>query len=624
VQRHARSVLFAPPITVALLLALALAAAPPLPSTESAVERYLEDVETLAAPEMEGRGAGTEGIEKAARYLEAAYEEIGLEPAGEEGYRQPFEVTVGASLGDDNSLSVRHLRGVSKYEPGEDYTPINFSASGEASGEVVFAGYGITAEEKGYDDYAEVDVEGKIALILRYEPDFFDEREENAEGEKEGPRRYTRHAGLINKAINARNHGAQAVLLVNGDRPDGGSDRLIKFGSVSGPRDAGILMAQVKNAVAERWLRRSGKSLKLLQRDINLSEEPQSFALSDNLTLSLEIEVERETATVSNIVGYLPGETDEYVIVGAHYDHLGYGDESSLAPDQVGEAHLGADDNASGTAGLLELARRENQREGTLRRGLLVIAFAGEEIGLLGSGHWAANPTRPLEDAVAMINMDMIGRIDKGKVYAGGVATAEMFEPLLDEIDDGYSFEVSYSGSGYSASDHTSFTAKGVPVLFFFSGLHGDYHKPSDTADKINAEAAVELLGMVDRVATELREGDERPEFVKAGPADPHGGHGGPISSGGGGGYGPWFGSIPDFAEVPSGVRFADIRPGAPAGEADLRAGDILVEYDGKPIQNLYDFTYALRESKVGQTVTVKVLRGEEEILAPVTLAERP
>lgn len=619
--RHLHSILNTPSFFLSLILAVALVvgAAQPPATTEAAAERYLEDVKVLAAPEMQGRGAGTEGIEKAARYIEAAFEEIGVQPAGEDGYRQSFEVTTGASMGDDNRLTVRHVEGEESYEPGEDYTPINFSASGGASGQVVFAGYGITAEEKGYDDYAGIDVEDKIVLILRYEPESFNENED-----EEGPRRYTRHAGLINKAINAKNHGAKAVLLMNGERPDGGADRLIKFGSISGPRDAGILMAQVKNDVAEKWLRRSGKSLRLLQRDINLSDEPQSFALSENLELSLEIEVERETATVSNIVGYLPGETDEYVIVGAHYDHLGFGDESSLAPDRIGEAHLGADDNASGTAGLIELARREAAREDKPKRGLLLIAFAGEEIGLLGSAHWAANPTRPLEDAAAMVNMDMIGRIDKGKVYVGGLATAEMFEPLLDEIDNDYSFEVAYSGSGYSASDHTSFTAKGVPVLFFFSGLHGDYHKPSDTADKVNEEAAVELLGMVDRVATELRAGDERPQFVKAAPADPHGGHGGPIPSGGGGGYGPYFGSIPDFAEVPNGVRFADIRPGSPAGDAGIEAGDILTEFDGKPIENLYDFTYALRETQVGQTVTVKVLRGEEERSFEVTLAERP
>ena len=620
--RQLRPLFQAPSLFLSLVLALALlvGAAQPPAETEVAEERYLADVTALAAPEMEGRGADTEGIERATRYLEAAFEEMGVEPAGEQGYRQSFEVTTGASMGDGNRLEVSHLRGSDSYQPGEDYTPINFSTSGEVSAPVVFAGYGITAEDKNYDDYAGVDVEDKIVVVLRYEPDSFDDRPED---ERDGPRQYTRHAGLINKAINARNHGAKAVLLVNGKSPDGGSDKLIKFGSISGPRDAGILMAQVKNDVVEKWLRRSGKSLRLLQRDINLSGEPQSFELSDNLTLDLAVDVDRETATVSNIVGYIPGETDEYVIVGAHYDHLGFGDESSLSPDKVGQAHLGADDNASGTAGLLEIARREKARDGKLRRGLLLIAFAGEEIGLLGSAHWAAEPTRPLEDAAAMINMDMIGRIDKDKVYVGGVATAEMFEPMMDEIDDDYSFEVAYSGSGYSASDHTSFTAKGVPVLFFFSGLHGDYHKPSDTADKINEEAAVELLGMVERIETRLREGEERPQFVKGAPEDPHGGHGGPISSSGGG-YGPYFGSIPDFAEVPNGVRFADIRPGSPAGEAGLEAGDILTEFDGKAIQNLYDFTYALREAKVGQTVTVKVLRGEEVMAFPVTLGERP
>ncbi len=249
------------------------------------------------------------------------------------------------------------------------------------------------------------------------------------------------------------------------------------------------------------------------------------------------------------------------------------------------------------------------------------MAFAGEEIGLLGSAHWVEHPTKPLENAAAMLNMDMIGRIGKGKAYVGGVGTGEGLEHIVKGLSrPALRDRVVLSASGYSASDHTSFTAKRVPVLFFFSGLHGDYHKPSDTWDKINAEDAVALVGLVGDIAQALRESEERLQFTKAEP-DPH--SGAAPSGSGGGGYGPYFGSIPDFAEVPTGVRFADIRPDSPADKGGLKAGDIAAGFDGKPIQNLYDFTYALREAKVGQTVVIEYEREGAKAETKVTLEQR-
>ncbi len=271
---------------------------------------------------------------------------------------------------------------------------------------------------------------------------------------------------------------------------------------------------------------------------------------------------------------------------------------------------------------LIELARRfASQEQGD--RGVLFLAFAGEEIGLLGSRFWVENPTLPLEKAVAMLNMDMIGRISKNKVYVGGVGTSDRFDALVREATHGSGFEIDFSQSGYSASDHTSFTTKRIPVLFFFSGLHGDYHKPSDTWDKINADEAVKLLDVIAKIAVDLRDGEERPQFSRAAEesANPHGGTA--PSGSGGGGYGPYFGSIPDFAEVPNGVRFADVRPDSPADKAGIEAGDILTGWNERPIKNLYDFTYALRDSKVGETVVVKLLRGAETVEAKVKLEQR-
>jgi hypothetical protein len=599
----------------ARVLALVLSSAAALVAAGSPAT-YLNHVKVLAAEGMQGRGAGSEGLERAADYIAKQFEALGVEPAGEKGYFQPFTVTTGAEMGDDNHITVENNAGSETIEAGEGWTPINFSRSGEVSGPVVFAGYGISASEFGYDDYFHFDVKDKIVVVLRYEPPSFGEGEDK----EQKRRQYTHHANLISKAINARNRGAKAVLVVNGQRPDGGDDELIKFGAISGPDDAGILMAQVKNEVVEGWLRRSGKSLKLLQRDINSSKSPQSFALSENFNLTLAIDIERKQAEVRNVVGYIPGTTDEYVVVGAHYDHLGLGDESSLAPDKIGEVHHGADDNASGTAGLLEIARRFAEDDGEFRRGVLLMAFAGEEIGLLGSAYWVEHPTKPLDKAAAMLNMDMIGRINKDKAYVGGVGTGEGFEDLVKRVAQDKAFQLDFSNSGYSASDHTSFTGKRVPVLFFFSGLHGDYHKPSDTWDKINAEGAMEMVDLVGDITSELRGDEQRPMFTRADP-DPH--SGAPPSGSGGGGYGPYFGSIPDFAEVPNGVRFADIRPDSPADKGGLEAGDIMTGFDGKPIQNLYDFTYALREAKVGQTVVVTYLRDGQPGETKVTLEQR-
>lgn len=596
--------------------ALALFAAASAAAQVASPEDYIEDVKFLSSPELRGRGAGTPELDRAASYIAKKFEEAGLKPAGENGYLQPLQVTTGAVMGEDNRLAVQSPSGERSLTPGEDYAPINFSSSGTAAGPLVFAGYGIDAEEKAYDDYAHLDVEGKIVVVLRYEPPTF--------SGGQGSRRYTRHANLISKAINARNRGALAVIIANGYREGSDSDELIKFGSVSGPADAGIPMVQVKNDVVERWLEGSGKSLRDMQTAINESDAPQSLELAADLRVELQVDVERKQADVNNVVGYWPGETDEYVVIGAHYDHLGLGDESSLAPDKVGQVHPGADDNASGTAGVIALAKSIASR-GEDRRGTLFIAFAGEEIGLLGSQYWTDHPTKPLADAVAMLNMDMIGRVDKSKVYVGGAGTAKVFQQMLDEASKDAHFEVAASQSGYGASDHTSFTTKGIPVLFFFSGLHADYHKPTDTWDKINATAAVEVLNIVDEVADDLRDVEDRPEFIREAAmanGDPH--SGAPPGSGGGGGYGPYFGSIPDFAEVPNGVRFADIRPDSPAAKGGLLPGDIMTGFDGKPIKNLYDFTYALRDARVGQTVAVKVLRDAEELTLSVTLGERP
>jgi len=379
-------------------------------------------------------------------------------------------------------------------------------------------------------------------------------------------------------------------------------------------------MVQAKNAVVESWFKEAGRSLADSQKEIDGDLKPRSFALPDSLRVSLAVDIETLHATVNNVLAYLPGKTNEYIIIGAHYDHLGHGNASSLAPSEIGKIHPGADDNASGTAGVLELARifalaRHGER---MERGILFMSFAGEELGLLGSADWVKEPTRPLGDAVAMINMDMIGRIRDNKVYVGGVGTGTTFKPLLEKVAAKYDLKLAYSAGGYAASDHTSFVVKSVPSLFFFSGLHADYHKPSDTWEKIDPTAAARLLDLIADVAAGLASAPERPQFVKV--EEPQTGVAGTgeVRS-----YGPYFGSIPDFGETENGVKFADVRPGSAAAKAGLKAGDVLVQFGERPVKNLYDFTDALRRSKVGDVVEVKVLRDGQPVTARVTLEQR-
>jgi aminopeptidase YwaD len=595
-----------------LIFAFALLATGIAAAADSAdPTRYLQDIKALSSPSMEGRGAGTQGILRAMHLIEDRYRSLGLQPAGTNSYLQPFTVITGAQLKDGNRLEVQNGAARKDLKLNQDFVPYSFSSSAEVSGHVVFAGYGATAPEFNYDDYTHLDVKDKIVLLLRYEPAGF--------AAKSGHAGLTEHSQLITKAINARNHGAKAIILINGKLGDGEEDLLTRFGSVNGPENAGIVMVQAKNDVAQGWFAAAGKSLADVQDNLNTAATPNSFSFPGDLRVSLKVNIESTRATVDNVLAYLPGKTDEYIIIGAHYDHLGYGNVDSLAPSQIGQIHPGADDNASGTAGVMELARLLAPRKGQLQRGILFASFAGEELGLLGSAEWAKDPTLPLGKAVAMINMDMIGRIKDEKVFIGGVGTGSTFKSLLEEEKTGSPFNFEYSASGYAASDHTSFVAKKIPVLFFFSGLHSDYHKPSDTWDKINAPDAAKLLDFIEDVAVKIDSAPERVAFETVKDDQP----GGPSASGGGSGYGPWFGSIPDFGQETDGVKFSDIQPGSPAAKAGFKGGDVLVQFGALPIHNLYDFTDALRRSKIGDVVEVKVLRDGKPVTASVKLEQR-
>jgi len=597
---------------IATLAGFALAVWAQAPATISP-DAYLAHIKYLASPELKGRATGSPELETAANYIASQFQSFGVKPVPGNTYQQAFTTTVGARMGATNRLEVTDNGRTTTLPPRDGFIPFSFSSSGTVSAPVVFVGYGITANEYRYDDYAGIDVKDKIVLMIRHEP------QENDDKSVFAGKELTQHSTFAIKAVNAKMHGARGVILVNDAYPHHmpEEDRIEAFGQATGPTDAGILFVQVKESTAEAWFKAEGRDLHELLDGIDKDLKPRSFPLT-KLTVSMTLDIQHDIKTVHNVAAYIPGKTQEYVIIGAHYDHLGLGDEHSLAPSQIGTIHPGADDNASGTAGVIELARWFSKQP-QQQRGILFITFAGEELGLLGSNYYTGHPLLPLENAVTMLNMDMIGRIRGGKVYVNGTGTGSTLDKLVESVKPPAEFKLDLSeATGYGGSDHMSFTVKQVPVLFFFSGLHGDYHKPSDTWDKIDAPDAAKLLGYVAQIATRLANDPERPKFQRVTEKSATS-----VSSGSGGGYGPNFGSIPDFDEPPKGVRFADVRDGTPAAKAGLKAGDILIEFDGKDIGNLYDFTYALQAHKPGDEVLVRVLRGSQTIEAKVLLTER-
>ncbi len=600
-------------VTLFVLLAVSAGLWAAEQQTAVAPERIKAHVEYLASPAMKGRGTGTPELNKASKYIADEFKRDGLEPLAGKSYFQKFRVTVGAELGKQNSATL--VRGAEKLEfkVGTDWQPLNFSDSGDAAASLAFMGFGITAPEYQYDDYLHMDVTGKAVIVMRQEPQKDDEKS------KFDGKVPTQHSQIVNKAINARNHGAKVMVLVNDLPGQGEEDFLMKFGSLTGPDNAGILLVQAKREVVDKWLAPSGKSLAQLQKEIDDRLASQSYYVPD-ANLDLRVDVRRITAETQNVVGVLRGRDPhlaaEAVVIGAHYDHLGLGERNSLAPSQAGKVHAGADDNASGTSVLLELARALGARQRDLRRSIVFLAFSGEELGLLGSAYYTKNPEWPLEKTAAMINLDMVGRPKDGKLIIGGIGSSPGFKEIVEKANRTGLQVATTAGAFGGSSDHISFYVKNIPVLFFFSGLHADYHKPSDTPDKILAVDAARVGDLAMQAVLTLSSQDARPQFVRVQEAQP-------AAGGGGAGYGAYFGSIPDMGEEVVGVKFADVRDGSPAAKAGLKAGDLLVEFAGKEIKNLYDFTYALRAHKPGEEVSVTVVRGKEKMTVKVKLEQR-
>jgi hypothetical protein len=563
-------------------------------------ELLLGHIRYLASEGLKGRKSGEEGNRLAAAYIASRFKEYGLSAppqtvAAGTPYLQDFTFVTSRKPGKKNSLRITAGAMTASFSQGEDFKPLSFSADTSVTAPLAFVGYGISAHDSvQYDDYAGVSVRGKIVVMMRYSPD------------GPGDHRFTRFMSFIDKAMTARDSGASGVIFLTAPPGSEGSDLSSVPSDVAYSGTPLPVVALAWNRM-ESILASSGKELRSIQRQIDSAKSPVSFDAAGT-TVSMETQILREYAHTANIVGYLPGSgSDECVVLGAHMDHLGMGGQGSgsLKPDTVA-IHPGADDNASGTSALLEAARYFSTRRSSLKRTLVFAAFSGEELGLLGSSYYVRNPLWPLEKTTAMLNMDMVGRMKDSVLVVEGMGTSPRWESLV-KSENSDSLALKLKPDGFGPSDHSSFYAKDIPVLFFFTNLHSDYHRPSDTWDKINYAGERRVVEFVTRIASEIDSESARPPFTKAVASAP--------MSGGGDRQGlrVSLGVIPDYAEDVHGLKITGTRAGSPADKAGLKADDIIIRLDGKEVTNIYDYMHVLGAFKPGDEVTVVVRRGKEE-----------
>jgi hypothetical protein len=612
-------------------LVLALALAPAILGARLAAEelsaagaRLRTDVGFLADDAREGRAPGTKGIEAAAAYIADAFRSVGLKPApGADGFYQPLTLSGSPTLRGTPELALRGPEGrVLKTEFKTDFTPLAIGSGGTLDCvPIVFAGYGITAKDDArkldYDDYAGIDVKGKAVLILRREP-----QQDKDDSPFDG-KRVTDFATFRHKATNAFQHGAAAVLLVNdhaGLRGD--KDQLLGFQSAGPELNSTIPVVMLTRALADSLLEDACQPrLEELERQLDADLKPRSRVLKD-WTLSAEIAIERKEVQTKNVVGVLEGSgplADETIVVGAHYDHLGRGGllSGSLAFLSK-DIHNGADDNASGTAMVLEMVRRLARRPDPLPRRVVFIAFTGEERGLLGSRHYVEHPLYPLKSTVMMINFDMVGRLNgHNELTVYGTGTTPGIDALVDALGRSSGFTIKKIAEGLGPSDQQSFYLKDIPVLFAFTGTHRDYHRPSDDTERINFAGMARIADFAEVLLLDLVRRPHRPEFVKVARR-------GARTDPGRAAVSVYLGSIPSYDDDNKGVKLSGVREGSPAEKGGLKGGDVVVKLGGKPIATIYDYTESLAHSKPGDVVEVVVQRDGKDVALKVTLGERP
>ena len=564
----------------------------------------MRHIRYLADDRLEGREVGSQGARCAGEYIAGELRRLGLAPAGSNhDFFHHFSVRKGVRLGSGNALRVAGRA----YMIGSEWVPLGFSASGHMEHALVYGGHGLTgddsadndgeaghgdAEEAGGDDaedaggeYARMDISGRIVVVEWGDPD--------------APHGMSLRGDSHFKAMEASERGAAALLVL---APDGMR--------LADPSD------ETRAALSIPVVMVSGEAAGTMRT-----------AAQEGSSAGLAVDIAPETAEARNVVALLPGadpdRAREYIIVGAHYDHLGFGGDGSLAPDSR-DVHNGADDNASGVAAVIEIARRLADGP-PLDRGILFMAFTGEEKGLWGSARFVAEPTVPLDDAAAMLNFDMVGRMQDRTLTVFGTGTAEEWEGIMDDANADLSEPLSVAGvaDGYGPSDHSSFYAEGIPVLHFFTNTHEDYHRPSDDWQKVNGEGVDLVIKLASGIVRQLAGVDAADAIALTAVAQARPSPGGGSSSSTSGYGAAYLGSIPDMTPRDTGLRLTGVREGSPADKGGLRGGDIVVEFAGKTIADIYAYTYALREQSPGDMVKIVVERDGEQVTLEVTLGER-
>jgi Peptidase family M28/PDZ domain len=562
--------------TLALLVVpLAGATAQTCPDAASLTSGFhgaIAHVRYLADDQLEGRAVGSWGAHCSADYIAAQFAGIGLEPKGDQGtYFQTFQIRKGAELGPGNRLVVAGRA----YALAREWTPAGFSASGDTSRQLVYGGHLLSNPGSPEDDFSHVDLTDKIVVVEWGDPD--------------APHGESLRGDPHFKATVAAGRKAAGILLL---APPG-----LDLPSLDDETRASL---EIPAAI--------------ISGDV---AETVRNALIEGASAELATDVRVTMANARNVVALLPGADptlkDTYVIIGAHYDHLGFGGEGSLAPDSH-EVHNGADDNASGTGDVVEIARR--LANGRPARSILFITFTGEERGLWGSAYFVKSPTIDLSKTIAMLNLDMVGRVVDNELTVMGVGTAAEWNDVVDRANAEltHPFQLGKAPDGYGPSDHSSFYGAGIPVLHFLSNLHEDYHRPTDDWQKINVDGLDRVGDLVTDVAREIASGGRNMVAltpIKQAPPDQTASNE-PSSSGRG--YGPYLGTVPDMTPRDFGLRLTGVRAGSPAATAGLQPGDVVVEFDGKPVADIYAYTYALQDHQPGDVVTIVVERNGQKL----------
>jgi Tol biopolymer transport system component len=586
---------------------------------EIRVEDLRREVDYLASDALEGRLTGTKGAELAAEFLSDQLRRAGLQAPGTNGvYFQPFEFSSGVKVvTNENQLTVSPDSAAtpSGFGVEKDFRPLSFTSNGEFEGQVVFAGYGLTAPGKpggGYNSYAGLDATNRIVLVLRYVP-------ENVEPKRR--QELNLYAALRYKAMAAREHGARAILVVTGpNSPNPGA--LVALGSDGSLSSSDILAACISTNVVDALLAGSGKDLKSLQTALD-SENPhaESGFVIPKVKVKIATAVERIRKSDRNVIGLLPAASvqfapAEYVMLGAHYDHLGHGESSGSreTTEETGQIHHGADDNASGVAAVLELAAsladEQKRKPDKFRRGIMVAFWSGEELGLLGSSYFAEHPLLGLSNVVAYLNFDMVGRLRDNQLTLQGLGSSSGWRRRIEKRNVAAGFNLVLQDDPYLPTDTTALYPKQIPVLAFFTGSHDDYHRPTDVADKLNFEGLEHITRFARDLALDLAADPARPDYVKVERSDRGGGRDALRA---------YLGTIPDYATEVEGVKLSGVRGGSPAEKAGLKGGDVIVEFAGQKIANIYDYTYALDAVKIGQPVDIIVARDGQRVTLKAT-----